>query len=202
MMTRKETILAAATKLFADRGFHETSTSEIAKLTGVSEGSIFYHFKNKEDLLLNILQQIKERILEEFSIYKADAQKVNGMEQMLEVVSFYLYLAGKMEDDFILLERRYLYQLAQVNPICSQYLQEIYECLMDFFEEPILKGRRDGSVGSMASRKSALLILTMVDGLVRFRNCNLYNTAALHVELINACRRILEPDFNPKTDSK
>lgn len=61
MTEKKEKILNAALKLFADDGYKATSTSRVAKAAGVSEGLIFRHFKNKEGLLEAILQQGEEK---------------------------------------------------------------------------------------------------------------------------------------------
>jgi len=42
------------------------------------------------------------------------------------------------------------------------------------------------------ARKTALIIFTMVDGLVRFNTYSLYDAGALYKDLIEACRRILQ----------
>lgn len=52
MTEKQRNILAAAIKLFADKGYFATSTSEIAKEAGVAEGTIFRHYKTKKDVLI------------------------------------------------------------------------------------------------------------------------------------------------------
>lgn len=52
---RESDIMEAATRLFADEGFHGTSTRKIAAAAGVSEGTLFHYFKTKNVLLLAIL---------------------------------------------------------------------------------------------------------------------------------------------------
>ena len=47
-------IINAATRLFAEQGYQQTTISEIAKRVGLAEGSIYDHFRGKEDLLLTI----------------------------------------------------------------------------------------------------------------------------------------------------
>ena len=47
----KEKILDAATALLAEKSFNEISLSEIAKKSGVSKGSVYYYYKNKDDIL-------------------------------------------------------------------------------------------------------------------------------------------------------
>lgn len=48
---KRERLLAAARALFAEQGFEETSTQQIAKAAGVSEGILFHHFGSKRGLL-------------------------------------------------------------------------------------------------------------------------------------------------------
>lgn len=62
-MTEKQyNILQAALTLFAQEGYHATSTSKVAKDAGVSEGLIFRHFGNKEGLLQAILEEGERRV--------------------------------------------------------------------------------------------------------------------------------------------
>ena len=62
MTEKQEKILRAALQLFAQEGFHATSTSKVAKKAGVSEGLIFRHFGNKEGLLYAILEEGENRL--------------------------------------------------------------------------------------------------------------------------------------------
>lgn len=52
---RREQLMSAATRLFAERGFAGTTTWEIANAAGVTEAVIFQHFSHKEDLYNAIL---------------------------------------------------------------------------------------------------------------------------------------------------
>ncbi len=52
------TILDAAENLFANRGYHRTSMEEIADLAEVSVGTVYFYFKNKEDLISQMLEKI------------------------------------------------------------------------------------------------------------------------------------------------
>jgi AcrR family transcriptional regulator len=57
---RWQQILKAAARLFADKGFHRTTTREIAEAASVSEGTLYNYFKNKDDILYGILTQLVE----------------------------------------------------------------------------------------------------------------------------------------------
>jgi AcrR family transcriptional regulator len=53
---RTEKIVDAAAQLFARRGYHGTSTREIARLAEVSENTLFRHFEHKEDIFWSALR--------------------------------------------------------------------------------------------------------------------------------------------------
>ncbi|MFW5490503.1 MAG: TetR/AcrR family transcriptional regulator [Desulfovibrio sp.] len=192
-MKKKEAILKVATVLFANQGFADTSVQEISHLSGVAEGTIFYHYHSKEQLLLSILRQTKDSIVHQFDEFVQGRKFDSGMHMVEEMVSFYLYLAGLMEDQFLLLHQRFLYKCSETNAEFRVCLEEIYNCLTDIFEKAIVVGQRDESVCAEAHpRKSALVLFTMVDGLVRFKNYNLYDAGALFNELMRSCRRMLQ----------
>lgn len=191
-MSKKQSIVEVATRLFAAKGIKETSIAEISKLTGAAEGTIHHHFKTKDDLFLAILQNVKNGILEEFESYSAEKTYRDGLEKVENIILFYLYLAGKKEDWFYLLHRHYPYELATDNETCRKLLEEIYNCLVEIFESAIVTGMKDGSIADVSPRKTALIIFSMVNGLIWFKIHNLYDAGALYMELITSCRRMLK----------
>ncbi|WP_071394584.1 TetR/AcrR family transcriptional regulator [Bacillus tuaregi] len=63
MTVKQQKIVETAVKMFAEKGYANTSTSEIAKAAGVAEGTIFRHYGTKDRLLLAvILPFIKESL--------------------------------------------------------------------------------------------------------------------------------------------
>lgn len=73
MTEKQRQILETSIDLFAEKGFANTSTSEIAKKSNVAEGTIFKHFGSKENLLLatiapfvfdNVLPEVANQFVE------------------------------------------------------------------------------------------------------------------------------------------
>jgi AcrR family transcriptional regulator len=60
---RRNTIIRAATELIAERGLG-TSTADIAKQAGISNGSVFTYFETKTDLFNAIYSELKEELIE------------------------------------------------------------------------------------------------------------------------------------------
>jgi AcrR family transcriptional regulator len=199
IMSKKDSILQAATVLFARKGFKATPMTEISKMTGTAEGTIFYHFKTKEDLFLAILEKFRIDVIREFEIYTKVTRFENGIHMLEGSISFYISVAEKMRDRFLLLHRHEAHSLARENAVCMENLEAIYDCFIDIFETAIMKVKQYGSfLEHLPTRKTAMIIFSTVDGLVRFDTYNLYDAASLYTELVESCMRMVE---NPKLKS-
>lgn len=170
--------------------------SELSRFTGAAGGTIFHHFKNKEDLFLNILNDVQKNILTAFRQHKKNSDHENGLGMVEGAVSYYLHLAGEMEDEFLLLHRHYPYQMAETSSVCRSYLESVHNGLLDIFQEAISLGIEDGSINNTISpRNTAMVLFAMVDGVVRFNTYNLYHAASLYQDLMTSCRKILVSDL-------
>ena len=65
-------ILDAAEKLFAEKGFERTSFVDIARESGISRGSIPWHFKSKDGLLIAVVDRLTQRSMRTGEIDPAD----------------------------------------------------------------------------------------------------------------------------------
>lgn len=60
---RKNEILDAAETLFTLKGFDRTSTNEILEAVGIARGTLYYHFKSKEDIMDALIERHTSRLL-------------------------------------------------------------------------------------------------------------------------------------------
>lgn len=60
---KRERILAAAERIFAQRGFFHARVSEIAREAGVADGTIYLYFKSKDELLISLFESRMERVV-------------------------------------------------------------------------------------------------------------------------------------------
>lgn len=63
MQDRYDAILDAAKTGFADKGFEGTSIADIARIARISDGLVYRYFRNKRELLYEVLRKFYERIL-------------------------------------------------------------------------------------------------------------------------------------------
>ncbi|ANW20084.1 SACE_7040 family transcriptional regulator [Streptomyces clavuligerus] len=61
--TRREQILKAAARLFAERGFHGVGVDEIGAAVGISGPGLYRHFAGKDAMLAELLVGISDRLL-------------------------------------------------------------------------------------------------------------------------------------------
>lgn len=83
----RDEILRTAIRLFARRGFHETSMSEVAREARVSKALIFWHFKTKEELFLAVLNRLLEPYLIDFT---EELGALDARAQLHRLVELYL----------------------------------------------------------------------------------------------------------------
>lgn len=81
--SKKNLILATATLLFAEKGYNATGMEEIASKSEIPKSLIYYHFKNKEDVLNTI---ITDFINEYEQILNNDA--IKGIEKISVYIAF------------------------------------------------------------------------------------------------------------------
>lgn len=58
---RERLIIQAAIDLLLEKGYHEMSMDEVAARVGISKGTVYLHFPSKEDLILAVLHQDRQR---------------------------------------------------------------------------------------------------------------------------------------------
>jgi len=61
---KRELILQAAGKVFAERGYHATGIADIAKELGAGHGTFYRYFKNKEDIARSLIAEALRRIMD------------------------------------------------------------------------------------------------------------------------------------------
>ncbi|MCY9549964.1 TetR/AcrR family transcriptional regulator [Lysinibacillus xylanilyticus] len=60
---RRNEILDAADELFGQKGFDGTSTNDILEKVGIARGTLYYHFKSKEDIMDALIERYNTQIL-------------------------------------------------------------------------------------------------------------------------------------------
>jgi TetR/AcrR family fatty acid metabolism transcriptional regulator len=62
---KRDAILRAATKVFAQNGYFNSQVADVAKVAGVAAGTVYLYFKGKDDLLVSIFERSMSEVLAE-----------------------------------------------------------------------------------------------------------------------------------------
>lgn len=96
METRSEKslrILDAAIRVFARKGFYNSTIADVAKIAEVAEGTIYLYFKNKDDLLISIFEHSMDLFIE---VAKKELEGIDDpKEKLKKFISLHLRLVQK-----------------------------------------------------------------------------------------------------------
>lgn len=82
---RRDEILDAADELFSQKGFDGTSTNEILEKIGIARGTLYYHFKSKEDIMDALIKRYEKVLLENAEKIAKD-KSIPVYERIVKVV--------------------------------------------------------------------------------------------------------------------
>ncbi len=133
---RKMQIITAAANLFAEKGFHRTTTRDIAEKADVSEGTLYNYFDSKDDLLLDIMDMLDDLPSEadQFDqVVSQDAREflikmMKGRREMTD--QYHPMLQSVLSEIMVNPELRQRYYDEQISPgiiLISRHLQELLD---------------------------------------------------------------------------
>lgn len=82
---RRNEILDAADELFFQKGFDGTSTNDILEKVGIARGTLYHHFKSKEDIMDALIERYRERLLDAAQEIAAN-KSIPVVERIIQVV--------------------------------------------------------------------------------------------------------------------
>lgn len=71
---RREMVVEASIEIFIKKGYHGTTIEDICKATGIAQGTIYIHFKNKLDVFRAVLNTIRDNFFSAMRPFFAESQ--------------------------------------------------------------------------------------------------------------------------------
>jgi len=189
-MDKRTAILEAAARLFAEKGFNETSTAEVAAAAGVAQGTVFYHFKTKEGILLAVYQALSD----DYSAGLAAAlqERGTGLESLEQGVRFHLQFARDESTAFLVALRDLPARLGNPQSPARQEIRGRIGRVLALFQAVIERGRRDGSLKPPVSpEQGAILLRGVLYGLTRQKLIGPMDIPDLDDQIVAFCRQAL-----------
>ena len=118
---RRTLILDAAVVVFAQSGFDRARVSDIARSAGVADGTIYLHFKNKDDLLIRLFEERINPVIRQLDDHVATAGD-DPRRQLLALVEG--YLAGVGDDP-------------EMATLITKQVRQSHEFMTSYSNEPL-----------------------------------------------------------------
>ncbi|WP_139837446.1 multidrug efflux transporter transcriptional repressor AcrR [Xenorhabdus beddingii] len=163
----RQQIIEAAIKVFSERGVSATSLSDIATAAGVTRGAIYWHFKNKTDLLSVVCKMPARKIDELEKEYQAKYPN----NPLIALRSLLISMLRMMMDDFQIRQLLEIFfhkcefvgemsSLAEeIREICISDYQKIEKMLSDCIQSGELPYELD-------LRRAAIMLRSLMTGLM------------------------------------
>ncbi|MBU3232650.1 TetR/AcrR family transcriptional regulator [Alkalihalobacillus clausii] len=183
-------LMEAALALFAQEGYHKTKVSDIVKQVGVAQGTFYWHFKNKEEIVLCILQEGEQALLNVIrSGYRQTEGNVDDMVESSRRLMTDLFSFAQANPDYM----RLLFKTGQdaEEKIC-RHISHTLIAIEEAFERNIKRAQELEMLpkDSSSKRLAAMLVSLVLGTLERWlfsESPHLDNIAAesLAVEIVS-----------------
>lgn len=155
---RRDAITRAAASLFAQRGFARTTTSLIAKEAGISPGSLFYYFTDKDAIFRAIFESDIPKYRE---LFATQAESDDPLAALFDVVDTLAAPAREREAPGLLVE---LLRRVDQDPELAEVVGTGETIVQDGLAELLRRAVERGSIDyGLDERRTAAWIRTIVD---------------------------------------
>ena len=97
---RRAQMIRGAVMLFKEKGFHRTTTREIAKASGFSIGTLYEYIRTKEDVLYLVCDSIYDEV--HVRLDTLDFEK-GSLEVLITAIEHYYGLIDDMQDEYVVM---------------------------------------------------------------------------------------------------
>jgi AcrR family transcriptional regulator len=160
---RIENILVAAIDEFIKKGYDGASIDTIAAKAGVSKGGLYYHFTNKEHLLMEVNNKLNEPILELMEKALSNENPVVGFKQF--VVRYINYwLKRPKELSFLFLSMSKALESIMLSDYYKQYVDNSTQFYIRMLEK--IQDSECTSINNL--ELTAISLMGSLDGVISY----------------------------------
>ena len=134
---RRAEIINAAMLLFMEKGYLNTTTQDIVDKVNISRGLLYYHFKNKEDILYCLVEQYSDKLLRRIHLIAYDEEK-NAIEKIRAFIDETIISSESVTDEESELQKTV--DLEENRYMIDKLSHKLIEKLTIYFERIINQG--------------------------------------------------------------
>jgi AcrR family transcriptional regulator len=186
-------VLAAAEYLFVTRGYNGTTTEEIGKLAGLTKGAVYFYFKDKEAILLELLFGVRQSVL----VPVRERLRDKTLSPAKRISAFLEY-GGRIAAEFpgsMLLPIVVSIEFAGSNSLAEQRVKAGYRKVAEEVQRVLEEGQATGEIrADLTAEAMARALIATNDGLML--EC-LRNGLEIQVEdLVATLKGIIHPGIS------
>lgn len=154
---RRAEIMDAAMQLFAQKGYLKTRTQDIIDRVGISRGLLYYHFKDKEDILYCLIEKNSAPLLRRLETisYKTD---LNFREKIKTFIEATLISEESLTPDNQVLQDTV--NLETNRYVLDKFYHKLSQQMIDFFAHILEEGQRSGELDLAYPQETAAFLMT------------------------------------------
>lgn len=137
MNKTKRKIFEESLKLFAEKGYDNTSIEDITENVGVAKGTLYYHFSSKEEIFLFLVQEgiklLQNSVDIKMSKYNCYIDKIKA------IVLIQVKIVNKYEDIITILLSQF-YGVEDRNQKCKKYIYDYINQIEEIIKKAMEKG--------------------------------------------------------------
>lgn len=163
-MDKRQKILNAALKLFAEHGFQNTSTANISKKAGVATGTLFIYFASKDELINALYKESKQQMGESLKDgFPQDGSTYDKLKHLWSKVNIW---ALNNADAFSFIH------MFSSSPLISNLTREEVQSSAAFAMQSIKDGMKRGEIANISIDLFNNVLDGFLSGTVRYITAN------------------------------
>lgn len=161
----EDAVLESAERLFVKNGFHGTTVDDIARDAGLTKGAVYFHFRDKRDVLLALLKRAEDRVLYPI-LNRLRSTDAPASERVVEYLHSWARIALEQRNTMFLPILMSFEFLGTDDPI-EREVSGMYDRIYATLSDVIRQGRESGELkddGPVEAHVSVLVAMT--DGML------------------------------------
>jgi TetR/AcrR family fatty acid metabolism transcriptional regulator len=149
---KRDLILRAATRVFAQNGYFQSQVADVAKVAGVAAGTVYLYFRSKDDLLVSIFERSMGEVISEG---RAAAEGiVDPAERLRRIAHLHLGRLGRDKHLAVVFQVELRHSVKFMERFSATFLQDYLKMIRD----AIADGQQQGTFRKDISATTAAKI--------------------------------------------
>jgi TetR/AcrR family transcriptional regulator, fatty acid metabolism regulator protein len=149
---KRDAILRAATKVFAQNGFFQSQVADVARVAGVAAGTVYLYFRGKDDLLVSIFERSMRDVIAEG---RAALEGVTDPAERLRLIA-HLHLGRLGRDRNLAVV--FQVELRQSVKFMERFSETFLQDYLNLIKQTIADGQQSGAFRKNISATTAAKI--------------------------------------------